>query len=142
MTAATSHLPALAAVLAAGTVGGLHRQWGWIAVWILGVTGGIGLLLAILRREPPPAYWWLVGAAVVAALAQVGMGVWAYSVEGINPGNQHVFYGIVTAFTFSFAYIYRAQLAKRPALSYGLLLLFVMGLGIRGIMTFGQSFGS
>jgi len=52
-----------------------------------------------------------------------------------------VFYGIVILFTFSFAYIYRAQLAKRAALSYGLLGLFLMGLGIRGIQNFGQSFG-
>lgn len=142
MTAGTTRLSEVTLQLAAGPVGDLHRQWGRTSAWILGVVGGIGLLLAILRRHPPRAYWWLVGAAVVASLGQVGMGVWAYSVEGTNPGNQHVFYGIVTAFTFSFAYIYRAQLAKRPALSYGLLLLFVMGLALRGIMTFGQSFGS
>jgi hypothetical protein len=62
------------------------------------------------------------------------------SAEGIDPGNQHVFYGVVIAVTFAFAYIYRAQFRKRPALYYGLLLLFTMGLGIRGIMTFGESF--
>jgi hypothetical protein len=38
--------------------------------------------------------------------------------------------------------MYRAQFSKRPALSYGLLFLFAMGLGVRGIMTFGQSFGA
>jgi hypothetical protein len=27
--------------------------------------------------------------------------------------------------------VYRSQLAKRPALAYGLLMLFVMGLGLR-----------
>ena len=41
------------------------------------------------------------------------------------------FYGIVIAFTFAFAYIYRLQLEKRPELGYGVLLLFVMGLGLR-----------
>ena len=42
-----------------------------------------------------------------------------------------MFYGFLILFTFAFAYIYRAQLDRRPALYYGLLLLFVMGLGIR-----------
>jgi hypothetical protein len=42
-----------------------------------------------------------------------------------------VFYGIVIVMTFSIAYVYRAQLARRPALAYGILLLFVMGLGLR-----------
>jgi hypothetical protein len=51
-----------------------------------------------------------------------------------------VFYGVVIAVTLSFAYIYRAQFRKRPALYYGLLLLFTMGLGIRGILTFGGNF--
>jgi hypothetical protein len=51
-----------------------------------------------------------------------------------------VFYGVVIAVTFSFAYIYRAQFRKRPALYYGLLLLFTMGLSIRGILTFGGDF--
>jgi hypothetical protein len=47
---------------------------------------------------------------------------------------------VVTSITLAFAYIYRAQFSKRPALYYGLLMLFLMGLGIRGIMTFGKSF--
>lgn len=42
-----------------------------------------------------------------------------------------LFYGIVIVFTFAFAYIYRIQLECRPELGYGLLLLFIMGLGLR-----------
>ncbi len=73
-------------------------------------------------------------------LGQVILGVTLMSVEEIDPGNQHVFYGVVIAATFAFAYIYRAQFRERPALYYGSLMLFTMGLGIRGIMTFGVSF--
>ena len=52
--------------------------------------------------------------------------------QGYRPGNDfHLFYGFVILFTFSFAYIYRTQMEKRPALAWGLLLLFVMGLGLR-----------
>ena len=60
--------------------------------------------------------------------------------SGVDPGNQHVFYGVVIAVTFTFAYIYCAQFRKRPAFYYGLLLLFAMGLSIRGILSFGGNF--
>jgi hypothetical protein len=64
-------------------------------------------------------------------LIQVSAGVALY-VYGLRPlSGFHVFYGILIAVTFSLAYVYRAQLARRPALWYGLLLLFVMGLGFR-----------
>lgn len=75
-----------------------------------------------------------------AVIVQVLLGLGSMNLEDKNPGNQHVFYGVVVSFTLGFAYIYRAQFRKRPALYYGLLMVFLMGLGIRGIMTFGQSF--
>ena len=45
------------------------------------------------------------------------------------------FYGVVIAATFAVAYAYRAQIRTRPALRYGVLLLFVMGLGLQAIQT-------
>jgi heme A synthase len=108
----------------------------------MGVVGLLGLVLAVMKREPGRSF--AVGSTIasIALLTQVGMGLWVYVDQDAEwAGNQHVFYGIVILFTFSFAYIYRAQLAKRAALSYGLLGLFMMGLGIRGIQNFGQSFG-
>lgn len=92
------------------------------------------------KRNPAPSVFiWAVTAAVVALLAQIALGVSIYA-TGTDPGNQHVFYGVVIAVTLSFAYIYRAQFRKRPTLYLGLLLLFTMGLSIRGILTFGNSF--
>jgi hypothetical protein len=96
--------------------------------------------LSLLRRRPNRLFWVIVAVAIGAVLVQVMLGLGAMNLEDLNPGNQHVFYGVVISFTLAFAYVYRAQLRKRPALYYGLLMLFVMGLGIRGIMTFGQSF--
>ena len=78
--------------------------------------------------------------AVSAVIVQVLLGLGSMNLEEKNPGNQHVFYGVVISFTLGFAYIYRAQFRRRPGLYYGLLMFFLMGLGIRGIMTFGQSF--
>lgn len=116
----------------------VHTTFGYVAAAISGLVGLWGVVMA--RRERIPRFfYWGVGVAVVALLIQIVVGVFLYS-QGTNPGNQHVFYGVVVAVTFSFAYIYRAQFRKRPALYYGLLLLFTMGLGIRGIMTFGNNF--
>jgi len=122
------------------TIGPLHRVWGWYAVGLMAAMGMWGLALAVMKRQPGRTYWWGFGIATTAIIAQVGMGIYALSVDGIEPGNQHVFYGVVIMFTLAFAYIYRMQLAKRPALSYALLALFLMGLAIRAIANFGQNF--
>lgn len=123
----------------ARSVSALHTSWGEIAAGISGVVGLWGVLLA--RRETvPKVFYWAVGFAIANLLVQVVLGVGVMALENTDPGNQHVFYGVVIAITFAFVYIYRAQFRKRPALYYGLLLLFTMGLAIRGIMTFGESF--
>lgn len=112
-----------------------------MAVWVSGLIGLWGVVLGRREDRPPPrSFYWAVGLGIVVMLAQVVLGVAMMSIEEIDPGNQHVFYGVVIAATFAFAYIYRAQFRKRPALYYGLLMLFTMGLGIRGIMTFGVNF--
>lgn len=119
----------------------LHTALGW---WVAGVTGLVGLLglvLAILRRPPGRAFHWAVGVVISAMTGQVLLGLLALNLTATRePGSQHIFYGVLVLFTFAFAYIYRETLRRRPALYLGLLLLFVMGLGIRGIQTFGGSF--
>ncbi|HSL27087.1 MAG TPA: hypothetical protein VLA54_12475 [Acidimicrobiia bacterium] len=121
-------------------MGDLHAVWGWVAVALCAVSGLSGVGLSLRGRPPGRLFWITVAVAISAVLIQVLLGLGAMNFEDRDPGNQHVFYGVVISFTLAFAYVYRAQLRKRPALYYGLLMLFVMGLGIRGIMTFGQSF--
>lgn len=120
-------------------VSSFHDFFGQVAAGINGVVGIWGVLLA-RQDDVPRAFYWGVGLAIASLLVQVVVGVALMSGEETDPGNQHVFYGVLIAVTFAFAYIYRAQFRKRPALYYGLLLLFAMGLGIRGIMTFGVDF--
>jgi hypothetical protein len=126
-------------VYAPAGVSSFHSAWAVIAVWINGIVGVWGVVMA---RRPgiPKAFYWAVGVAIAAMLVQVVVGVILMSTQESDPGNQHVFYGVLIAAVFAFAYIYRAEFRKRPALYYGLLLLFAMGLGIRGMMTFGVSF--
>ena len=115
-----------------------HTTWGYVAAGISGVVGLWGVLM-VRGVRPPKAFYYGVGVAIAGLLIQILIGV-IVAGGGVDPGNQHVFYGVVIAVTFAFAYIYRAQFRKRPALYYGLLLLFTMGLGIRGILTFGGNF--
>lgn len=128
---AQADLPALVSI---------HRTVGWYLVGLLGLLGLWGVGLAIFKREPGRAFWVGAGVGFSATIAQVLAGLYGFAIAEFDPGNQHLFYGVVMMITFSFVYMYRSQFAQRPALSYGLLFLFAMGLGIRGIMTFGQSF--
>lgn len=121
-------------------LGALHQAWGWIAVAIAGITGLLSLVLHWRKARLGKGFSILVGVAVTAMLGQVLLGLGAMNLEQVDPGNQHVFYGVVISFTLAFAYIYRAQFRRRPGLYYGLLFLFLMGLGIRGIMAFGGNF--
>jgi hypothetical protein len=118
---------------------GFHETWGYIAAGISGVVGLWGVI--IRRRNPPPTpFYYGIGLAIAGLLVQVVAGVILMRQTGIDPGDQHVFYGVLIAVTFSFAYIYRSQFRKSPALYYGLLLLFAMGLAIRGMFTVGVGF--
>ena len=108
-----------------------HQTWFWVAVSTTGVVGLWGLVLGLGKRTAPRVFFYARWVAMLAMGVQVGAGLILYG-QGLRPGNGfHVFYGIVIVFTFSFAYIYRIQLERKPELGYGLLLLFVMGLGLR-----------
>jgi len=110
-----------------------HTAWVYVAVISCGVVGLWGLGLAAFRRSPGNVFQFARDAAIAAMLIQVAAGVALY-MDGRRPATFHVFYGVVIAITLTLAYLYRAQFARRPALAYGALLLFVMGLGIRAWM--------
>lgn len=108
-----------------------HRTWFWVAVWTCGIVGAWGLIAGIVRRGPGRVFPWARGIAIATMLIQVAAGVYLYT-NDVRPGNSfHVFYGVVIVITFTIAYLYRSTMARRPALTYGVLLLFVMGLGLR-----------
>jgi hypothetical protein len=111
----------------------LHASWFYVAVVAAGVTGVWGLVLAALRRHPGGLFVAAASIAAGAMVAQVAMGLILYSDEALRTRvpSFHVFYGMVILFTFAFAYIFRTHVERRPALVVGILLLFVMGLGLR-----------
>ncbi|NHZ70331.1 MAG: hypothetical protein GWP18_01685 [Proteobacteria bacterium] len=118
-------------VLDLETVLRFHEEWFFVAVGTTGVVGLWGLITALAKRELPSAFVWARGIAIAAILIQVAAGVYLYS-NDLRPGNSfHIFYGVVIVITLTLAYLYRTTMARKPALTYGILLLFVMGLGLR-----------
>lgn len=108
-----------------------HETWFWVAVATTGLSGLWGLALAIAKRPAPRVFLYAKWVAFGAMAVQVSAGLYLYGQGWRAPNDFHLFYGLVIAFTFAFAYIYRIQLERRPELAYGLLLLFIMGLGFR-----------
>ena len=115
----------------------LHANWFFVAVVSNGIVGTWGLVLASLRRRPNRWFFVAAGVGVVAMVLQVAWGLILFGQDARPADDFHLFYGYVILFTFAFAYIYRTQIERRPALAWGLLLLFVMGLGLRSWATVG-----
>lgn len=113
----------------------LHAHWVWAALATNGAVGLWGLTLAVLRRPADRPFRIGTVVAVTAMLIQVGLGFAVFG-QGLRPGSDyHLFYGFMVLFTFTFAYIFRAKLEERPALIWGVMLLFTMGLAIRAWAT-------
>lgn len=117
----------------------LHTWLGWTATGLSGVSGVLGLLYHFRRRPPDRLFKTATGVSVVAMIVQVGLGLLLFA-RDLEPGSIHMFYGFVILLTLTCIYIYRVQFERRPTLYWGLVLLFLMGLGLRGISNFGQSF--
>lgn len=99
---------------------------GVAGVWTLGAHW-----LAPLRLR---LQWWLVVAAQAVVGVQVILGVYLLAGQGIPAPGIHVFYGFITLITVALLYAYRQSLRPQMYLLYGFGGLFLMGLGIRGIL--------
>ena len=119
--------------------GDIHSWFAWVAIVICGLVGLVSLTYHFRKRAIDALFRLSVGTGVVSMLVQVGLGFVAFG-QDLEPGSIHMFYGFVILLTFTFIYIYRIQFEKRPALYWGLAMLFVAGLGLRGVANFGQSF--
>ena len=117
----------------------VHSWLGWAVVVVCGLAGLVALGYHFGRRRPDVVFKSIVSVCVVSAVLQVGLGLVLFA-RDMEPGSIHMFYGFVILLTLTFVYIYRVQFERRPALYWGLALLFMMGLGLRGISSFGASF--
>jgi uncharacterized membrane protein len=75
--------------------------------------------------------------AQAAMMLQVVIGVVLVASDQYVAPRFHMFYGFVAFLTVGIAYSYRRQMRGRRELFYGLVGLFIMGLGIRAILQAG-----
>lgn len=112
-----------------------HVAWAWVALTSNGLAGIAGL---VAWRRPTLRgrwLWVLTTCAEVAILVQVLVGVILVSADELQPPRFHMFYGFIAFIAVGVAYSYRASMQGRLEMLYGLVGLFLMGLGIRAMLT-------
>lgn len=68
-------------------------------------------------------------------MIQVVVGVVLVSETKLKPPRFHMFYGFIAFITVGIVYSYRASMRGRLEMLYGFAGLFLMGLGIRALLT-------
>ncbi len=94
--------------------------WGVLAHW----------RPAVRRRE----LWWATAVAQASVAIQALLGVLVLQVDGREVQQLHVIYGFVSLASVGILYSYRQQILQWQYLLYGLGGLFLMGMGIRGMI--------
>ncbi len=112
----------------------IHQSFAWFVIIANGLAGAWVLAANWLEQLRTRAMWWFVVIAESSIFVQVAMGVGMVAGQGIKAPKFHMFYGFVAIITVGIIYSYRAQLAHKKYLLYGLGSLFIMGLGIRAML--------
>lgn len=112
-----------------------HSDWAWVAIISNGLAGLAALLSWRVPRLRGAWLWALVIAAEIAIMIQVVAGVVLVSASELEPPRFHMFYGFIAFLTVGIAYSYRASMRGRLEMLYGFAGLFLMGLGIRAMLT-------
>ena len=103
------------------------------------MTNGLAGLVALAAWRVPAVRrrWWVVLTAIaeVTLVVQVTTGAVLVSDETITAPRIHMFYGFVGFATVSLAYSSRDSMRGRLEMLYGLVGLFLMGIGIRAAIT-------
>jgi len=114
------------------------RQLHDVVAWIMTIANGVAGAWTLGAHWWAPlrcrGQWWLVVAAQVTVGVQVLLGVYLQVVQDVSAPGIHVFYGFVTLITVALLFAYREQLRANLYLLYGFGGLFLMGLGIRGMI--------
>ena len=112
-----------------------HDVWGYVAIVANGIAGAVALVMWRVRSLRGRWVWIVTIAAEAAIILQVLTGVILFSSDDF-PGLErfHMFYGFVAFITVGLAYSYRYAMRGRLELLYGLVGLFLMGVGIRALV--------
>jgi hypothetical protein len=109
-----------------------------VGAWVVVISNALAGLWALGAHWLPAlrnkALWWFTAVAEVAIAVQVALGVLLVTRDDREAPQFHTFYGFVALASVGIIYSYRAQLAARKYLLYGLGGLFLMGLAIRAMV--------
>ena len=118
----------------------IHGDWGYVAIVLNGVSGLLALAAYRWKRLRGKPVWVGVIVAETALMAQVVMGTILMSTKKYKTlPALHMFYGFVAFITvgllYSYKYVWKAK--NKLEFAYGLGGLFLMGVGIRGVLKVG-----
>lgn len=111
-----------------------HDLWGYVAIVANGIVGLLALAAWRVRGVRGRWLWIATIGAQAAMMLQVIAGAILVASEDYTVSRFHMFYGFLAFLTVGLAYQYRRQLRGRLELFYGLVGLFIMGLGIRAVL--------
>jgi hypothetical protein len=111
-----------------------HSWWGYVAIVANGLVGLAALLAWRLTKARGQWLWTATIVAEAAMMLQVLVGVILIASKDYTVPRFHMFYGFLAFLTVGLAYQYRGQMRGRREMLYGLVGLFIMGLGIRAVL--------
>ena len=111
-----------------------HKYWGYVAIGANALAGVIALVAWRKRKARGRWVWIVTIVAESMMMLQVLVGVILVVSKDYTAPRFHMFYGFLAFITVGLAYQYRAQMRGRSELLYGLVGLFLMGLGIRAVL--------
>jgi hypothetical protein len=106
---------------------------GFVAVVANGVAGVIALVAWQVHRWRGRWVWILTIVAESVFMVDVIIGTVLFAAYDIDVPRIHMFYGFLVFLTVGLAFQYRDAMRGRTELLYGLVGLFLMGLGIRAV---------
>ena len=111
-----------------------HKVWAYVAITANAIAGIVCLIAWKVRAWRGRWLWVVTIAAESAMMLQVLVGVVLVASDEYVAPRFHMFYGFLAFLTVGIALSYRKQMRTRRELFYGLVGLFIMGLGIRAIL--------
>ena len=111
-----------------------HKVWAYVAITANAIAGIVCLIAWKVRAWRGRWLWVVTIAAESAMMLQVLVGVTLVASDDYVAPRFHMFYGFLAFLTVGIALSYRKQMRGRRELFYGLVGLFIMGLGIRAIL--------
>lgn len=112
-----------------------HQVWGYLVICGNGIAGLWALGAHRIAGLRTRALWWFTFFVEGAVFVQIASGMGLVAGEHAKPMAFHPFYGFFAAVVVGLLYAYRRQLYARRFLLYGLGGIFLMGIGIRALIT-------